>query len=137
MHISCTLEAPKCQNDLQNVTLDEAAVLNLIRNEPLITQKNSIVNWQIIPNCKTHNRFTERKGNCFTRGRKTLRILESECLNSPHIPQNKDLLVKWCYQIQGGLFIRKTSSRPIAQTALFVILSLVLNRQTNHCQRIL
>lgn len=39
MHISCTLEAPKCQNDLQNVTLDEAAVLNLIRNEPLITQK--------------------------------------------------------------------------------------------------
>lgn len=42
MHISCTLEAPKCQNDLQNVTLDvtleETVVLNLIRNEPQITQ---------------------------------------------------------------------------------------------------
>lgn len=38
MHISGTSEAPKCQNDSQNVTLDETVVLNLIRNEPQTTQ---------------------------------------------------------------------------------------------------
>lgn len=43
MHISGTLETPKCQNPLINVTLDvtldESVVLNLIKNEPQITQE--------------------------------------------------------------------------------------------------
>ena len=26
---------------------------------------------------------------------------------NPHIRQNKDLLVKWCYQIQGGFLMGK------------------------------
>ena len=43
IHISGTLETPKCQNDLQNVTLDvtldESVVLNLLKKEPQITQE--------------------------------------------------------------------------------------------------
>lgn len=43
MHISCTSEAPKCQNESKNVTLDvtldETVVLNIIKNDPQITQE--------------------------------------------------------------------------------------------------
>ena len=43
MHISCTLEAPKCNENGQNCTLDctldETLVLNLLKQNPQMTQK--------------------------------------------------------------------------------------------------
>ena len=43
MHILYTTQAPKCQKELQNVTLDvtldESVVINLLKNEPQITQE--------------------------------------------------------------------------------------------------
>lgn len=43
LHIGCTLEAPKCQKQTQNVTLDvtleETLVVNLLKKEPKITQE--------------------------------------------------------------------------------------------------
>ena len=39
LHISSTLEAPKCQNVTLDVTLDENAVLHLIKNNSKITQQ--------------------------------------------------------------------------------------------------
>lgn len=43
LHIGCTLEAPKCQKQTQNVTLDvtleETLVINLLKKEPKITQE--------------------------------------------------------------------------------------------------
>lgn len=39
MHISCTLEAPKCNENGRDCTLDETLVLNLLKQNPQMTQK--------------------------------------------------------------------------------------------------
>ena len=39
LHISCTLETPKCQNVTLDVTLDESQVLKLLKTDNKLTQK--------------------------------------------------------------------------------------------------